>query len=285
MPSHNLAKITLDDIDITGYSVAGEETVVALPQFDVCFDIGKAPDQVISVNNLLLTHGHMDHTAGLAYYLSHRNFSGQAAGTVLAPAAIIEPIEQIIDAYGRLDGNQIPANLVGVRPGDQFQIKPNLFARVFATAHSRNSVGYSIVERRKKLKEEYVGLAGKEIVELKKQGVTIDYPLEMPIVSYCGDTEPGDFLRLDFVRKSRILITECTFFTQDHLSRAKAGRHTHVNDLADLMAQTENQWVVLTHLTQRTPLGFIRKALKKALPPEQLKRVVLLMEPKNLNRR
>ena len=66
MPSHNLARIEIDDLEIIGYSVAGEETVVAVPQLDVCFDIGKAPDQLIHINNVLLTHGHMDHAGGTA---------------------------------------------------------------------------------------------------------------------------------------------------------------------------------------------------------------------------
>ena len=82
MASHNLAQITIGDLDIIGYSVAGEETVVGMPQLDVCFDVGRAPDQIISINHVLLTHGHMDHAAGIAYYLSHRKFSGQKPGTI-----------------------------------------------------------------------------------------------------------------------------------------------------------------------------------------------------------
>src|SRR3989337_1309601 len=133
MPSHNLARIELNGVEIIGYSVAGEETVVGMPQLDVCFDIGKAPDQLIHINNVLLTHGHMDHSAGFAYYLSQRKFTGQSAGTILAPKNLLGPMQKIIDAWGLLDGNKIPANLVGMKPGDEHQIKPNLFARAFPT--------------------------------------------------------------------------------------------------------------------------------------------------------
>jgi ribonuclease Z len=216
MASHNLAHIEIDDLEIIGYSVAGEETVVAMPQLDVCFDIGKAPDQIISINHILLTHGHMDHAAGIAYYLSHRKFCGMPAGTILAPQNLLQPIREIINAWGRLDGNKIPVKLVGVKPGDEYQIKPNLFARVFPTKHSRGSVGFSVIEKRKKLKPEYAGLTGPQIVELKKQGLKIDYPLEIPIVSYLGDTQYVDFSQLKYIAESKILIAECTFYEDEH---------------------------------------------------------------------
>lgn len=284
MASHDLAQIKIDDLEIIGYSVAGEETVVAMPQLDVCFDIGKAPDQVIGINNVLLTHGHMDHAAGIAYYLSHRNFCGMSPGTVVAPKDMLGPIEQIIDAWGKLDGNQVPANLVGVGPGDEYQIKPNLFARAFPTKHSRGSVGYCVIEKRKKIKPEYAKLNSKQIVELKKQGVEIDNPLEIPIVSYLGDTQFVDYSQLKYVAESKILIAECTFYEDEHIERAKAGRHIHVNQIGELLEKMESEHIVLIHTTQRTPGGEIRKKLKEVLPKKQYEKVEILMSSRRRNR-
>jgi len=278
MPSHNLASVQIDDLEIIGYSVAAEETVVAVPQLDVCFDVGKAPDQIISVNHVLLTHGHMDHAAGIAYYLSHRNFCGQSPGTVLAPENLLSPIRQIIDAWGRLDGNRIPANLVGVKAGDEYQIKPNLVARAFPTKHTMGSVGFSVIEKRKKIKPEYAKLAGPQIVELKRQGVEIDNPLEIPIVSYLGDTQYVDFSQLEYVRKSRILIAECTFYEDEHSGRAEAGRHMHITEFASLMEKLENEHIIVTHTTQRTPMREIRRMLKDGLSAATYKKVILFMD-------
>jgi ribonuclease Z len=277
MPSHNLAQIKIGDLDIIGYSVAGEETVVAMPQLDVCFDIGKAPHQVISINHILLTHGHMDHAAGIAYYLSHRNFSGQSPGTILAPANLLDPIREIIDAWSRLDGNKVPANLVGVKAGDEYQIKPNLFTRVFPTKHSKGSVGYTVIEKRKKIKPEYAKLKGPQIVELKKQGIEIDNPLEIPIVTYLGDTQNVDFSQLKYIVESKILIAECTFYETEHSVRAEAGRHIHINEFAELIEKLQNQHIIITHTTQRTPMREIRRILKEALPAEKYDKVILLM--------
>jgi ribonuclease Z len=277
MPSHNLAHIKIDNLDIVGYSVAGEETVVAMPQLDVCFDVGKAPDQIIPINHVLLTHGHMDHAAGLAYYLSQRKFCGISTGTILAPDNLLPSMRQIINAWSKLDGNKIPANLVGVKAGDEYKIKPNLIARAFPTKHSKGSVGFSVIEKRKKLKPEYKSLTGPQIVELKKQGIEIDYPLELPIVSYLGDTQYVDFSQLKYIAESRILIAECTFYEGEHATRAEAGRHMHVDELTTLLKNLNNEHIIITHTTQRTPMSEIRKILKKAMPKDKYDRITLLM--------
>lgn len=268
-------------MEILGYSIAGEETVIAMPQLDVCFDIGKAPDQVIAINNVLLTHGHMDHAAGLAYYLSHRKFCGLSPGTILAPPNLLGPIQQIIDAWGKLDGNVVPAKLVATEPGDEFQIKPNLITRAFPTKHSRGAVGYTVLETRKKLKAEYLELSPRQIVELKKQGVEIEYSVEIPIVSYLGDTDYVDFSQLDYVANSKILIAECTFYVDEHVKRAKAGRHMHINQFAKLIEAMDNEHIIVTHTTQRTGLGEVRKTLKKVLSKEKHDRLILFMDKKN----
>jgi ribonuclease Z len=283
MPSHNLASIKVGELEIIGYSVAGEETVVAMPQLDVCFDVGKAPDQIIPINNVLLTHGHMDHAAGIAYYLSQRNFCGISTGTILAPKNLIEPMREIIEAWSRLDGNKIPAKLVGVKPGDEYKIKPNLIARVFPTKHSKGSVGFSVIEKRKKLKPEYAGLTGPQIVELKKQGIEIDYPLEFPIVTYLGDTQYVDFSQLKYIIESKILIAECTFYEGEHTGRAEAGRHMHIDEFVTLLTKLQNEHIVITHTTQRTPMREIRRILKKALPKDKYDKVILFMDKRFRN--
>ncbi|OQA00362.1 MAG: ribonuclease Z [Planctomycetes bacterium ADurb.Bin401] len=281
MPSHNLARIKIEDYDIVGYSVAGEETVVAIPQLDVCFDIGKAPDQLISINNVLLTHGHMDHAAGIAYYLSHRKFCGQKPGTVLASENILSNINEIITTWGRLDGSKIPANFVAMQDGDEYFIKPNLFVRAFATRHSKGSLGFTVLEKKKKLKEEYLGLQGHELVALKKKNITIDYPVETPIATYLGDTRYINFAKYDFIAKSKFLIAECTFVADEHTDRALAGAHMHIDDFLKMLNELDNQYVIVTHLSQRTYIVEAKKMLKEKLSKELFEKTVLLMDRKH----
>lgn len=281
MPSHLLAQLKIKDLEICGYSVAGEETVIGMPQLDVCFDIGKAPDQIISINNCLLTHGHMDHAAGIAYYLSHRQFCGLSPGRVFAPGNSLLALREIIDAWGRLDGNSIPAELVGMQSGDEFRIKPNLIIRAFATRHCRGSLGFCVLEKKKKLKEEFLGLGSSEIVSLKRQHVEIDYPVETPLVTYLGDTRYHNFSKFDFIARSKILIAECTFMVDEHIDRAIAGAHMHIDEFVRMLEEFDNEYIIVTHLSQRTFLQDARRILKARLSSSLWKKVVLLMDKKN----
>ncbi len=97
-----LVKKELAGIGIIGLSLAGEETVIAAPELNVCFDIGRAPREVISIDNVCLSHGHMDHAAGVAYYLSQRGFIGNAGGRVIVHRTLAQSLQK---AHGNLGGH------------------------------------------------------------------------------------------------------------------------------------------------------------------------------------
>ena len=265
-------------MEVIGYSVAGEETVVAVPELDVCFDVGKAPDQILSVNYVLLSHGHMDHAAGIAYYFSQRDFREMMPGTAIVPARLAPILEGLLDHWGRLDGTRPPGKIIPFGPGQEYELRRNLFVYGFATNHCLESLGFTIIERRLKLKAEYTDLSGPEIARLRKTGVEVTYVLNMPLVTYLGDTMGGDFEKLECVRQSRILIAECTFFEPDCWDRARAGRHYHFDELAQFLQQVECEHILLTHLSRRTDIRRARKLVDLALPEEVSKRVHFLMQ-------
>src|SRR5438046_7690354 len=106
------AKIKLGPLHLIGYSVAGEESVVQVPELDVCFDIGRAPFFALTSNLICISHGHMDHLAGIAYYLSQRHFQGMVGATVLLPADIARFVDEMLRAWRNIDGQRTPYTLV-----------------------------------------------------------------------------------------------------------------------------------------------------------------------------
>jgi ribonuclease Z len=277
---YKLSQLEYDEFSIAGYSVAGEETVIVVPEFDCVFDIGKCPREALTVNHVLLTHGHADHVAGIPYYFAQRDFQGMAGGMALVPANLVGPLEDLMQAWGRVEGHVPPCKFVGMRDGEDYEIRRDLIVRAFASKHIPGSLGYSIIEVRRKLKPEFIGLTGPQLVELKEKGVDITTRIEMPHIAYLGDTGKADYAKLPHVAKAKVLLVECTFFDDDHTSRAKDGRHIHVRDLYGLLDGMENEHIVIVHVTRRTNMSAARKLLKNSLPKEIAKRVTFLMSRK-----
>lgn len=276
--ANGLCEHQLGDIRLLGFSLAGEESVIAAPELNVCFDVGRAPRDIICIDHVLLTHGHMDHAAGLAYYFSQRNFIGTSPGTALVPAPLEAPIRDLLRVWGSIEGHVSQATVIGLRPGEEHELRRGLVARTFAVNHGVPALGFSVVDVRLKLRPEFADKTGPELVALKKQGVQIQYTLEVPLVTYCGDTAEGGFLDLDIVRKARVLILECTFFDDDHIRRARAGRHMHAKDVARILPRLDCEHVLISHVTRRTSLKQARATLAKMVDPEVMARVRFMME-------
>ena len=151
--------------------------------------------------------------------------------------------------------------------------------------HTVPSLAWSVIEKRNKLLPELKGLPQSEIQKRKKNGETITKSIEIPIVSYTGDCSPGPaLLREEFIN-SNIIITECTFFEDSHKSRASIGKHLHLDDLVKLLAVWKAKYIIIVHVSRRTPILMAKELLTKRISSEDLKRVFFLMDYKeNKNR-
>jgi len=277
---YRLSQLQMDDFTLAGYSVAGEESVILAPELDVAFDIGKCPREALSVNHVLLSHGHMDHVAGLPYYFAQRDFQGNEGGVALVPAGLVGPIERLMRAWGSVEGHVPPFELVGMKPGDTYEIRRGLLAKAFPTNHLPGSLGFAVVDVRQKLKKEFLGLSGPQIVELKNKGVEITNRIEVPLVAFLGDTGPADYASLPYVAHAKALLLECTFFDPEHLSRARSGKHMHVADLPKVLDGMSCERIVIIHVTRRTNMGAARRLMRKTLPADVLDRITFLMSRK-----
>ena len=279
---HQLACLQVGDITLAGYSVAGEESIIIAPELDCCFDIGKCPREALTVNNVLMSHGHMDHIAGLPYYFAQRDFQGIARGRAIVPVELVDPLRELMSAWGKVEGHTPPYEFHGMRDGDECEIRRGLVARAFSVRHAGPSLGYAVVDVRQKLKEEFLGLSGPEIVEIKKKGIPITHQVEYPLVAYLGDTGRANYSGLPHVANARALLLECTFFDADHISRARAGKHVHVTDLPMMLEGMNSEKIVLIHLTRRTNMSAAKAILRKSLPKETLEKITFLMSKKHI---
>lgn len=266
------------DIRLIGHSRAGEESVVVAPELNLCFDIGLAPREALTVDYVCLTHGHADHAAGIHYYFSQRGFIGAPPGCVLAHPRLVEHLGRLMDVWTSIEGHPAPRKIVPIRNGEDYPIRRNLIVRAFDNNHGGPSIGFTAIEVKHKLRPDLGGLSQAQIVERKRAGETIDVRVEAPLVTYTGDTADGPFFDLPHVRDSRVIVIECTFFDADHVERARAGRHLHVQQMPDIFARLKCQNIVITHVTRRTAIGDAKRALERTVGREEMERVTFLMD-------
>ena len=266
---------------IQGISVAGEQAVVHVPELDVCFDVGLCPRAILPTPTIALSHTHMDHVGGLPYWFSQRFFQ-KMPGTArcLVHPKMAEPLRRMMAAWVDLERQRTPHEIVAIEPDTEFQLRPNIVVRAIEVSHTTPALGFVAIERRSKLRDEFHGLPQDRLRELRAQGVEITRMIEIPLVAYTGDTEPGDFLLREEFRRAQVVITECTFFEDEHRDRAKIGKHLHVEDLRPLLEAWEARDVVIVHVSRRTLLPFARARIEEVAGKARAESVHLLMDHK-----
>jgi ribonuclease Z len=240
-----------------------------VPELNVCFDMGQCPRAALATKFCAVSHGHMDHVGGLAYYCSQRRFQGMGDATIICDTRIAPAVHRMMAGFVDLERQKTPYNLIAVDPEQPVEIKNNFFLKGFHTEHTAPSMGYVIYEKRSKLKPEFVDMPQEKLRELKDRGVEITRFLEIPHIAYLGDTQPGPHLIRDDVLKAQIVISECTFFEPEHKDRAKVGMHLHADDVAEWLRFLQCQALVLIHVSRRTDLQYARRRLMEILAKDK----------------
>jgi ribonuclease Z len=263
----SLGFLYLPPYRLFGESIAGETTCLQIPELDLGFDMGACPRAMLSSKFLAITHGHMDHIGALAYYCSQRRFQGMGTAKLVCDQRIAPAIQRMMAGFVDLEGQRTPYEIIPLQPEQTVEIKNNIVLKGYEVEHTCPTFGYSVIEKRTKLKPEYQNLPQDKLKELKDRGIDIVRHLEIPLITYTADTAPGPHLVREDVRKAKIIIAECTFFEPDHKPRAKVGMHMHVDDIAEWLRVVECEHMVLVHVSRRTDLSYARKRIAEIAGP------------------
>jgi ribonuclease Z len=256
-----------DGLTIEGYSRAAVQTYWRIPELRIGFDLGAQPWDFMGTSVWAITHTHLDHIAALPLYLARRRMMKMEPPTVYLPAHAVAPVEAMLKTIQRLDRGRLPVNLVAVEAGEEIELSRELVMSVHTTTHTVPSVGYIIWDRRKKLKPEYLGLAGNQIRDLRNSGVEISNELRVPLVAYTGDTSPrGLDINPDMLR-AKILITEMTFVAPKHRKEKihKHG-HMHLDDFVERLTAFQNELLITSHYSVRYTSRQVTRAVEKKIP-------------------
>jgi len=274
------AELTLAGIDIRAVSVAGLETCIELPGFKVCFDIGRGPRAAVRNHTVLFTHAHIDHMGGIAHHVATRSLLSMEPPTYVMPPQVVDAVENLLNAFRVLDGSDMPANLVGIKPGESLRIGKRRVVRPLKAFHPVPSQGYAIMEVRNRLRDDLRDAGSEAIAAARGRGEEITTSTEHPMVVFSGDTTIEFIEHNPLARSADLLIMEVTF-VDDRVSVASARKngHIHLDEVVERADLFENKAILFTHLSARYRQEEALAALDEKLPAGLRERVTLLPRP------
>ena len=250
-----------------------------IPELSLNFDIGRCVSQSLRQDNLAVSHGHIDHMAGLAYYVCTRQFYGMPAPRIFLPDFLLDPVDDLLRLWERIQGFEIAATLLPMTPGTPLALRRDLFIEALPVQHRLPAYGYVVSTKRTKLKPEFVGLPQQEIVRLKADGQTeLFYEQVHPLVGYSGDTLIDAIDQHPVFYRCKYLILEATFLDERRNGwfRARRGGHVHLDEIVARAARFENQALILIHASQAYRPHEVAALIDERCPPALRGRVHIL---------
>ncbi|HET6575253.1 MAG TPA: MBL fold metallo-hydrolase [Fimbriiglobus sp.] len=260
--------LTHGGLTVEGYSRAAVQTYWRVPELKLGFDLGGQPWDFMGTPTWFVTHTHLDHVAALPVYVARRRMMKMGPPTIYLPAECVEDVKKLLLVMQRLDRGRQHCELVGVEPGQEVELSRDHVVTVWATAHTIPSRGYVVWERRNKLKEEFQGLPGERIRDLRLSGTAVTREVRLPLVAYTGDTSPAGLDACPAAYEAKILITELSFIRAAH-RRDKIHKfgHMHLDDFLERADRFKNEVIIAGHFSTRYHPSEVRKVLERKLPP------------------
>ncbi len=270
-------------LDLAAFSISGLSTYVQVPAFDAVFDLGHCTVEASRMRNVVLSHVHQDHCLGVVRHLSLREMTGAKPPRIHVPAESRQALVDVLRAFERMEERaaaDLDAIVRGVQAGETFALSGRYAVRAFDVVHRIASRGYTVIEKRRKLRPAYQGLSGAEIHAAGARGERLYDELEIDLLTYIGDSTLATLENHPEVGRSEILFLEATHLPGTGLEVSAKYGHTHLEELAALHRRRPESLasphVVLKHFSMRYGPGEIRAALR-ALPEGLRERVTMLV--------
>lgn len=267
---------TCQGILLRGLSLSGIRTAISLPEYSLSFDVAQGFPYLLNLKQFFISHGHLDHAAGIPYIISQKAMNHQESPVFYMPPSLIEPMDEIMKIWQRIEKHHYQYHFQAVTADAEIPVKGPFYMKAFPTTHRVDSFGYTLFQRQKKLAAEYQGLSQEEIVKVKQSGRDLHVVTETPWVSFTGDTQIEFLESRPWIRKSKVLIMEATYLDEKKtVAHARQWGHTHLDEILPRLDDIESEKIVLIHVSSRYSNEEALRILKQRIPEKHQERVML----------
>ena len=242
--------------------------MILLPQLQLALDAGRAHHALPAMKTVMVSHGHVDHLGGIAYWASQRQLQSMGSARLLAPGAIVPGIEDLLATHAHLEGGQpYEVEVYSVESGKRFSLRQDFDLDFFPTDHWVPTLGSRLIWRRHRLLPKYATLPGEEIARRRGRGETVTEEVETNILSYCADCGPRVLEHQSLTLASEVLLIECSFYRPGDKERAVRYGHMHLEDVLEAIDRLSCRHLVVLHASRRHRLREVEKVLDERLRP------------------
>jgi ribonuclease Z len=215
-----------------------------------------------------VSHGHVDHLGGIAYWASQRQLQSMGPARLLAAREIAAGVEDLLTTHARLEGGDpYEVEVIAVEAGDRHPLRRDIDLVFFRTDHWVPTVGSRLLWRRHHLLPALAELSGEEIARRRGAGETVTEEIEVNLLAYCADSGPGVLVDQPEALTAEVLLIECSFYRPGDRERAARFGHIHLEDLLAAVDRLSCRHLVILHASRRHRLREVEGILDERLRP------------------
>ncbi len=272
----NGADYSYGGIHLRGMSLSGIRTAISMPELSLSFDVAQGYPFLLNLKQYFISHGHLDHAAGIPYIISQKAMNRQETPKFYMPPSLVEPMDRIMKTWQEIEKHEYKYEFCPLEADCEIPVKGPFFVKAFPTLHRVESFGSTLFETSKKLAKKYQGLDQKELVRLKNEGHALDEVIHTPLLSFTGDTQIEFLESRPWVRDSRILMMEATYLDdRKSIEQARQWGHTHLDEILPHLDEIKSEKIVLIHTSSRYTWDEAQKILREKIPARHRERVEL----------
>jgi ribonuclease Z len=265
------------------YSKGLYSTYLYIKSLNCAFDCGEGMStrlgpRCFGIQHLFISHGHIDHIAGIAPLVGIRS---AGFGDKSTPLTIYYPkgCKSTEALKGYIDTMRPPCyklEWVPIESGQEIKLSHNKKVRAFKVEHTNTSLGFSVIETREKLKEKYRNLSGVELRNLKLEGIKIAEATEHKLWVYSGDAYS---LPEKEIEGADWLFADTTFLKKEDREEKT---HSTLEEVVDVAKRTNVNHLVCMHISPRYSHTEIKDAQKlllgqfkrgRIIPPDRFEKI------------